>query len=386
MNENAGTALPDALRDRCSGRSVGGTRRDSFTGASYCVMADSRGISGTYLRQSADVVSILLTAISCASAPSVSSGPQHTLAGGACQALQPTSAGGPPAPPSTIVLRWLGTSNYEVAYKGKVILLDAFIDRGPRNRPIGVAVSSLRRVDLILVGHAHWDHISDAATIARQSGARVVGAGSAVEVVRAAGLPAAQTQVVEGKGGELLQYEGFTVEPVLARHSSLRPDVLAKFGEALTAVDSAPSKDEAAAEAAIEARGSSEPTIGERGTLAYLLTFDTGFRLIWLDSAGQITEAELSLMQRIGHTDVAIVAYQGQYDADRQVGATLPLVKLFRPTVYLPAHHDELAGLFMDLGLEPMFMAMRDEMPGTRVMAPLYLTPVCFPAQPQQQQ
>jgi L-ascorbate metabolism protein UlaG (beta-lactamase superfamily) len=337
------------------------------------------------LVQLAEVISLLILALGCASAPSrLPSDPQHLVTANACQALQPTSAGGPAAPAGTIVLRWLGTANYELTYKGKVILLDAFIDRGPRNRPIGVAAADMQHVDLILIGHAHWDHISDAASIARQGGALVVGAGSAVDVVKAAGLPAAQTRVVEGKGGEVLQFEGFTVEPVLARHSSLRPDVLAKFGEALTAVDRARSEDEAAAEAGIEARGSSDLTIGERGTLAYLLTFDTGFRLVWLDSAGPITEAERSLMQRIGRTDMAIIAYQGQYVAERQVAVTLPLVKLFHPAVYLPAHHDKLAGLFLDIGLEPLFMAMRHDMPDTRVIAPLYLTPVCMSAQPKQ--
>jgi L-ascorbate metabolism protein UlaG (beta-lactamase superfamily) len=337
------------------------------------------------LVQLAGVISLLIVAFGCASAPPRPPlDPQHLVTTDACQALQPTSAGGPAAPAGTIILRWLGTANYELTYNDKVILLDAFIDRGPRNRPIGVAAADMQHVDLILVGHAHWDHISDAAAIARQSGALVVGAGSAVEVVRTAGLPSAQTRVVEGRGGEVLHFEGFTVEPVLARHSSLRPDVLAKFGEALTAADGAPSEDEAAAEAAIEARGSSDPTIGERGTLAYLLTFDTGFRLIWLDSAGPITEAERSLMQRIGRTDLAIIAYQGQYVAERQVAVTLPLVKLFHPAVYLPAHHDKLAALFLDTGLEPLFTAMRHDMPDTRVIAPLYLTPVCMSAQPKQ--
>jgi L-ascorbate metabolism protein UlaG (beta-lactamase superfamily) len=336
------------------------------------------------LVQLAGVISLLSVAFSCAPASSRSTSAPRPIAVGACQALQPTSVGGPAAPPATIVLRWLGTANYEVTYKGKVVLLDAFIDRGPRNRPIGVAVKDMQRVDVILVGHGHWDHVADAATIARQSRAVVVGAASAIDVVRAAGLPLEQTRVVEGTGGELLQFEGFTVEPVLAHHSILLPDVLTKFREALTSVDSGPSQDEASAEAVIEARGSSDPTLGDRGTLAYLLTFDTGFRLIWLDSAGPITEAERSLMQRISRTDVAIVAYQGQYVADRQVAATFPLVKLFNPAVYLPAHHDKLAGLFLDIGLEPLFMAMRHDLPETQAMAPLYLSPVCLSAKPDQ--
>ena len=278
------------------------------------------------------------------------------------------------------MLRWLGTANYEVSYGDAVILLDAYFERGPRSRPIGVTVEALKRADLILIGHAHYDHIADAAAVARQTHALVVGAASATSLVQAAGVPAEQTRTVHGRGGELLRFAGFTVEPVLAHHSILEPSVLARFQETLAAVDSGPAAAAAAAEAAIEARGSSDPTIGTEGTLAYLITFDSGLRLLWLDSAGPITEEERRLMARIGRTDVAIVAYQGQYLAERQVAATLPLVELFHPGMYLPAHHDALAGLFLDIGVEPLLMAIRDQLPGTTTMAPLYRTPVCVSA------
>lgn len=376
--------LQDALRDWYTLERELGSRGMASTCRAPDLEQDLDFVGTNRLVQLAGVISLLIVAFGCAPASSPSTSGPQPVAVGACQTLQPTSVGGPDAPPRTIVLRWLGTANYEVTYKGKVVLLDAFIDRGPRNRPLGVAVKDLQRVDVILVGHGHWDHVADAATIARQSRAVVVGAASAIEVVRAAGLPPEQTRVVEGTGGELLQFEGFTVEPVLAHHSILQPDVLTKFRDAITSVDSGPSPGEAAAEAVIEARGSSDPALAERGTLAYLLTFDTGLRLIWLDSAGPITEAERNLMQRIRRTDVAIVAYQGQYLADRQVAATLPLVKLFNPAVYLPAHHDKLAGLFLDVGLEPLFMAMRHDLPETQTMAPLYLSPVCLRAKPDQ--
>ena len=84
-------------------------------------------------------------------------------------------------------------------------------------------------------------------------------------------------------------------------------------------------------------------------------------------------------MKRIGgKTDVAIVGYIGQYIAKRQIAATLPIIQLYNPRLYLPAHHDEVAGTFVDIGLEPLFMAIRDEMPGTRFLSPLYREPVCM--------
>jgi hypothetical protein len=44
----------------------------------------------------------------------------------------------------------------------------------------------------------------------------------------------------------------------------------------------------------------------------------------------------------------------------------------------LPSHHDEIAGLFPDLGVEPLFMALRDAMPQTKTIAPLYRSPICL--------
>jgi L-ascorbate metabolism protein UlaG (beta-lactamase superfamily) len=298
----------------------------------------------------------------------------------ACRTLVPSAAGGPNPPASTLVLRWLGTANYELAYNDQVVLLDAYFDRGPRSRPIGMTAEEVRRADLILIGHAHWDHIADAAEVARRTHALVVGASSAIRVVQDAGLPIDQTRTVNGRGGEVLQFKGFTVEPVLAHHSILQPTVLAKFRETLAAVDSAPTAAAVSAEAAIHARGSDDPSVSTEGTLAYLITLDSGFRLIWLDSAGPITEEERALMARIGRTDVAIVAYQGQYLAKRQVATTLPHVKLFRPGLYLPAHHDELPGLFLDIGIEPLLTAIRDEIPETRAIATLYRAPICLSA------
>src|SRR5512132_3808324 len=48
----------------------------------------------------------------------------------ACQSLMPAAAGGPlPRNPDVLVLRFLGVSNYELAYRDNVLLLDAGIDK-----------------------------------------------------------------------------------------------------------------------------------------------------------------------------------------------------------------------------------------------------------------
>jgi len=222
--------------------------------------------------------------------------------------------------------------------------------------------------------------MSDAATVATRTGAPVVGAPTVTETAISIGLPARQAVTV--RGGEVLKYKGFTVEAILARHSTLDPAVLAAFRNAITVAAGAPTPEEATAEAAIRKRGTFDPKVITEGTIAYLFTFDSGFRLIFRNSAGPITEAERAVMQRIGgKTDVAIVGYMGQYVAKRQIAATLPIIELYNPRLYLPAHHDESAGTFVDIGLEPLFMAIRDRMPGTNVISPLYREPVCLDVQ-----
>jgi len=294
----------------------------------------------------------------------------------ACTSLVPAAIGGPMPSGSIATLRWLGTTNFELAYRGQVILLDTYYDRGPRYRPIGFSVDQVKRADAIFIGHGHWDHIADIAPVAKQTGAKVYGAALSTEEAIKLGVPAAQTQPL--KGGEQLKFKGFTVEPVLAQHSTLAPEVLGAFR---AAIDKAvpPTPEETAADDAIQAKGSSDPRIIKEGTLAYLFTFENGFKLIYRNSAGPLTEAERATLQRIGgRTDVAIVPYIGQYAASRQLEVTMPIVKLYNARLYLPAHHDEIPGIFVDIGIEPLLTAIRDQIPGARGYSPLYREPVCI--------
>jgi hypothetical protein len=144
-------------------------------------------------------------------------------------------------------------------------------------------------------------------------------------------------------------------------------------------LDAAPSTpQDLAAENAIRAKGSFAPEVITEGTIAYAFTFDTGFKLLWLDSAGPVTDGDRALAQRLGPVDIAIIAYQGHPVAETQVPVTLELVKLFRPHTFLPSHHDEIFGAFVDLGVEPLFEAVQEALPGTRTIAPLHRRAMCF--------
>jgi hypothetical protein len=179
-------------------------------------------------------------------------------------------------------------------------------------------------------------------------------------------------------GGDTLRFPGMTVDTALAQHSTLKPEVLDALAK-LFDLDARPATPaETAAETEIKARGTFAPEVITQGTMAYAFTFDTGFKLVWINSAGPVTDGDRALAQKLGPVDIAIIAYQGHPVAETQVPFTLDLVKLFRPRIFMPAHHDEIFGSFIDLGVEPLFEAIQDAMPKTQTIAPLHRRPMCF--------
>ena len=295
----------------------------------------------------------------------------------ACYASVLASTGGElPRSPNTLVVRWTGFSNFELVYNNQIVLLDAYFDRGAMFPPLGFKAADVKKAHAILIGHGHFDHMSDAAPIAQRTHAKVYGAPITIETAVKLGLP--QDQGVVVAGGETLKFDGVTVDAALAQHSSLKREVLEEMGK-LYDLDAGPATPEqAAAEKAIRDKGTFAPDVITKGTIAYAFTFDTGFKLLWIDSAGPVTDGDRALAQKLGPVDVAIIAYQGHPVAEVQIPYTLELIKLFKPRLYLPAHHDEIFGTFVDLGIEPLFEAIADALPGTKTLAPLHRRPICL--------
>src|ERR1700733_1075736 len=150
----------------------------------------------------------------------------------ACQTLQPASAGGPlPKSSDVLVLRYFSYGNYEVAYRGKVLLLDAFFDtsRSPLAAPVGLKESDITRADAIIVGHTHLDHFADAPAIAKRTAAPVFLAPPGRGYVEAHGLPENQIHVV--RGGETIKQPGYTIQTALGIHMVTPPDVSKAYND-----------------------------------------------------------------------------------------------------------------------------------------------------------
>jgi L-ascorbate metabolism protein UlaG (beta-lactamase superfamily) len=75
----------------------------------------------------------------------------------------------------------------------------------------------ISKADQILIGPGHWDHLADVPIIAKKTGAMVIGSETYGHVLRAAGVP--EKQIVQVKGGESMQFDGYTIEVFPGLHS-----------------------------------------------------------------------------------------------------------------------------------------------------------------------
>lgn len=322
------------------------------------------------------VILIILTVSTISLAQSLNREP-------ACQTLTPASAGGLlPRNSSVMVLRYLGTSNYEIAFRGKVILLDTFYDgqRGPEARLIGFKGDDVKRADAILIGHPHIDHFADAPFISKKLGVPVFVAPAGRPILEKEQVPANLIKFV--RGGESIKMNGFTIMTALARHSNLDPKVSAKYGEAAGMIE--PPTPELLAYLTKTVvpynplSNDPEMDIPTRGTIGYVIAFDNGFKVAFRDSPGAVTDGERELMQKVGgKTNVAIIAHQG-FGTKAVMDVTMPLAKLYNPKLFLPAHQDKLFGGITDYSTTPLFMAFRDELPNTKGVDPMYRSPICI--------
>jgi L-ascorbate metabolism protein UlaG (beta-lactamase superfamily) len=114
---------------------------------------------------------------------------------------------------ASLAITWLGHSSFIVRTPGdKTILFDPWYTGNPsfpeRARPT--------KADLILVSHGHSDHITDAAAMAKQTGATVVGIW---EVAQWLGTKGVQNLEPMNKGGTITA-QGLRITMTEALHSS----------------------------------------------------------------------------------------------------------------------------------------------------------------------
>ena len=273
--------------------------------------------------------------------------------------------------PGSAAFRWLGTAGWRIDVGDRTVLFDPYLTRfttglfdgafDPRtplqSRPAAVD-AHIGRPELVLVSHSHWDHLADVPHIAKATGAHVVGTETTYHLLVALGVDAGQISVV--KGGEVLDFDGITVEVVPSLHS--RNKKCAYF-----------------APGTLNARPATVPStisdLPEGDTLAFQVTAGDSGTSAFLMGASDFSERAVRGLR----PDLAMIAVPAGTATHRYVSRLLRA--LDTPGVVVPVHWDNfevpLSGSPVRdpaMDLEAFLAQVEKASPATRVVVPDYRT------------
>ena len=202
----------------------------------------------------------------------------------------PPAAPAPPASPLT--LTYLGVAGWTVSDGHHTVASDPYLSRPSLadGVPIvpdeaAIAARAPAKLDLIVIGHSHVDHVLDAPALARRTGAAVMGTLSTANYARASGLPAAQ--IIPVQGGEDYQFDGFSVRVLRGLHSALDDKHSMSAFTGIASATTVPTRFD---------------DFGEGGALHYLVRL--GGRQVLIIGSANFIERELDGLR----PDLAIVA------------------------------------------------------------------------------
>jgi L-ascorbate metabolism protein UlaG (beta-lactamase superfamily) len=268
-------------------------------------------------------------------------------------------------------------------------LFDAYYDNShpPEDQPAGLKESDITKADAIFVGHTHFDHFLDAPAIAKRTGAPIYLGPPGLNYLHAQAVPENQIKIV--RGGETFKRDGYTVQTALAIHMVVPPKESAAYSELIAKANPLPADKlkwitegakSPTPDVVIDPLDPDTDTI-YHGTIVYVLTFDNGFRILFSDSDGNLSNGEHALADSIhaagGKIDVAILGYLGD-TTNTAIRTTLTRVKVWNPSIFVPSHHHNGdSRILPEMPTAPLFEAFREQAPDTKGVAPLYRSPIC---------
>ncbi|SPA37111.1 putative Metal-dependent hydrolase or Beta-lactamase [Cupriavidus taiwanensis] len=241
---------------------------------------------------------------------------------GACAAPTPPAAAPRPVAPGQPTagkaeVLWLGQAATRITTPGgKVIVIDPWLTNNPKTPPGFKQLSALGKVDLILVTHAHNDHLGDTPALARLSNAPVYNGGGLGRALVSLGLvPEAQVQRF-GKSGTVMPFgpAGPKITAVHAEHSS-----------ELALKNPATGKD--------ETHYGGEP-------VGYIIELENGFRIWHMGDTGLF--GDMRLIGEIYKPDLVLIPIGG-YSTMGPQDAAIAVRDLIRPRFAIPIHYQTSA-------------------------------------------
>jgi L-ascorbate metabolism protein UlaG (beta-lactamase superfamily) len=265
-------------------------------------------------------------------------------------------------------ITWLGTAGFVIESPETTLLIDPYVSRPGFRRLLGRLVPdelALARhiptkVDAILCGHSHFDHIADAPRIAKQTNAKLVGSPSTCQWGRAEGLPESQLVPIS-ETGAIVRFGDLEVRFVPSRHGKIF------FGKvpAPGVVSNTP-------------RGPGHIWHYRMGGAFGILIKAPGVT-IYHNGSADLIDAELEGEQ----ADVLLAGLAGRKGTENYVGR---LISALEPKLVVPTHHDAFFAplerglhLLPGIDVEGFVSEVYLRAPGASVITPDYEEPICVP-------
>ena len=222
-----------------------------------------------------------------------------------------------------VILSWFGVTNFVMAIRGHVVLLDAWVPRGAHSGYVPSSPQELAelRPEAIFIGHAHFDHAADAVPIAQASGATIVGSAEQCAELRgrAATMPPRCVEALPagappGTAAAVDALRGVKARIVKHVHSGAKGPGADATGyhvpvtppPSTTSLDHPPTPEDMA-------QLVDHAPDAEAGTVLY--RFEVGdFSMVWNDSAGPLADdapEAFDALRALRPVDVQVGAIQG---------------------------------------------------------------------------
>jgi L-ascorbate metabolism protein UlaG (beta-lactamase superfamily) len=213
---------------------------------------------------------------------------------------------------SKVEVLWLGQSAIRLTTAGgKVIVIDPFLTKNPKTPAAYKDLEALGKVDLLLVTHAHQDHLGDAPALAKKHRAPMYGPAGLCQSLVTLGVLPADLAPRMNKGGTIVPLgPGIRITMVRAEHSS-------------ELVWHNPKTDQD------ETHVGGEP-------VGFVLELENGFRIYHMGDTGLF--GDMRLIGERYRPDLLLVPIGGHFVMDPQ-DAAFAARELLKPKFALPFHY-----------------------------------------------
>jgi len=279
-----------------------------------------------------------------------------------------TSTGG-----AAVRIRWLGTAGHVIETATTTLLIDPFLSRPTLTQltgPIAPDEAAIRarlpaRVDAVLCGHSHFDHLLDAPFIARSTGALLAGSSTTCAFARAgssAGAVPESQLIVVPPTGRTFTVGDTTIRFVPSLHGRIAFGHVPFSGEVATAPP-------------LPARAWQYRMGG-----AFGLLIEAGGLRIYHNGSADLIDTEL----QGARADVLLVGLAGR-KATRDY--LRRLCDALAPQLIVPTHHDAFfapldGGLHLlpGIDLDGFVRETRAHAPSATIVTPAYDEALAIPA------